>query len=352
MGTDLLPGAGKLAELERLLPRATTVAAVAEACLAARDLAREMERERCGAAVIMRMLSLFNDEALRAVLRLVGGRHVLPPAEWCWLGFGSEGRMEQTLATDQDNGIVFAATDDGEARALRERFVPFAAEVNRALADCGFPLCDGEVMASNPKWCLSLSEWCECFDRWIRTPEPEALLNATIFFDFRALAGQARLAAAMRDHLAEAVRGRDIFLRMMAENALLASPPLGHLRDFSVGSGGKGEIDIKKFGSRLFVDAARILALATGVGAPSTIERLRASARGGALRGDEAEASVGAFCALQEIRIRAQVESPAGSANRVAPAALNPFDRRVLLEALRNARALQRMLKIRFQMHH
>lgn len=335
-----------------MLRKATEVRAVAAACQSARELARALQQERSGAATIMRMLSLFNDEALRAVIRLVRERHALPPTEWCWLGFGSEGRMEQTLATDQDNGMVFAAADDGEARALRERFLPFAAEVNRALAECGFPLCDGEVMASNPKWCLSLAEWCECFDRWIRTPEPEALLNATIFFDFRALAGQARLASAMRDHLAEAVRGRDIFLRMMAENALLATPPLGHLRDFAVGNGGKGEIDIKKSGSRLFVDVARILALADSAGAVSTLERFRAVAAAGSMRGDEAEAAVGAFCALQDIRIRTQADSTAVEANLVAPAALNPFDRRVLLEALRNARTLQRMLKVKFHLHH
>lgn len=102
--------------------------------------------------------------------------------------------MEQTLTTDQDNGLVFSAADDGEARDLRELFLPFTRAVNQALAECGFPLCDGEVMAGNPRWCLSIAEWQTNFGAWVRTPEPEALLNAAIFFDFRALAGDAALA--------------------------------------------------------------------------------------------------------------------------------------------------------------
>jgi CBS domain-containing protein len=95
-----------------------------------------------------------------------------------------KGRLEQTLATDQDNGLIFAAESDAQASSLRTAFLPFARAVNEALDACGFPLCKGNIMASNPQWCLSTSEWRSAFSGWLESPQPEALLNSSIFFDF------------------------------------------------------------------------------------------------------------------------------------------------------------------------
>jgi CBS domain-containing protein len=297
------------------------------------------------------VLSRFNDAIAVRLLDLLALRFRLPPTRWCWLGLGSEGRLEQTLTTDQDNGLVFSASDDGEARQLRELFLPFAQAANQALAECGFPLCDGEVMAGNARWCLSLSEWLESFATWVRTPEPEALLNAAIFFDFRPLAGDGELVVELRRALAELTRGNEIFLRMMTVNALAASPPLGRLRDFVTAAESGGAIDLKKFGSRIFVDAARILALGAGLAATGTAPRLRGVAAEGAMTPADAEAAVHAFHALQGIRLAVQADACRGArvpGNQVDPDRLNEFDRRVLLEALRQARALQQRLKIRF----
>jgi hypothetical protein len=180
-----------------------------------------------GPALVTGVLSRLNDLITERVLALMQTRYRLPPARWCWLGLGSEGRLEQTLSTDQDNGLIFSASDDGEARDLRELFLPFAQATNQALAQCGFPLCDGEVMGGNPRWCLSQSEWLESFSAWVRTPEPEALLNASIFFDFRPLAGDAGLAADLRGELGKLTRGNEIFLRMMTANALAAVAAAG-----------------------------------------------------------------------------------------------------------------------------
>jgi signal-transduction protein with cAMP-binding, CBS, and nucleotidyltransferase domain len=96
---------------------------------------------------------------------------------------GSEGRQEQTLASDQDNGLIFAGS--GDAVAVREQLLPMALRINEALDACGFPLCTGQVMASNPQWCLDLHEWRQRFAGWIIEGDPQALLNASIFFDLR-----------------------------------------------------------------------------------------------------------------------------------------------------------------------
>jgi CBS domain-containing protein len=350
--SEILPHSGAIAACAARTAAAPDVAALASCAAEARQVAIALHREAAGAALVTGVLSRLNDAILVRILAVLERRFRLPAARWCWLGLGSEGRLEQTLATDQDNGLVFSASDDGEARDLRELFLPFARAANEALAECGFPLCDGEVMAGNPRWCLSQSEWLESFATWVRTPEPEALLNASIFFDFRPLAGAGELATGLRSALAELTRGNEIFLRMMTANALAASPPLGRLRDFVTDGGSGGTIDLKKYGSRLFVDAARIMALGAGAVETSTAARLQRMAADGIMPVSDAEAAVHAFHALQGIRFAVQAAAAAGgtAANQVAPQDMNEFDRRVLLEALRQARALQQRLKTRFQM--
>lgn len=316
-----------------------------------RELAIALYQAGAGARLVTRTLSRLNDAIVTRVLDLLRPRHRLPPTRWCWLGLGSEGRLEQTLATDQDNGLVFSASDDTEAGRLRELFLPFAEAANQALAACGFPLCDGGVMAGNPRWCLSLSEWNQNFAAWVRSPDPEALLNATIFFDFRPLFGDSDLAIEMRQTVSTLTRGSEIFLRMMTVNALAAEPPLGRLRDFAVVAESGGTIDLKKFGARIIVDAARILALGAGMSETGTVKRLRGGAAEGVMAPLDAEAAARAFDALQDIRLAVQAgQQRHGNepGNAVDPDSLNDFDRRVLLEALRQARALQRVLKARF----
>jgi CBS domain-containing protein len=351
---EILPQSSAIAACAARIEGAADIAALAACAAEARQLAVALHQADAGAALVTGVLSRLNDAVAVRVLAVLQQRFRLPPARWCWLGLGSEGRLEQTLATDQDNGLVFSASDDGEAQQLRELFLPFARAANQALAACGFPLCDGEVMAGNPRWCLSQSEWMESFAAWVRTPEPEALLNAAIFFDFRPLAGDAGLATELRRALAELTRGNEIFLRMMTVNALAAAPPLGRLRDFVIEADAGGTIDLKKFGSRIFVDAARILALGAGSAEVATAPRLQAMAAEGIMTHADADAAVHAFHALQGIRFAAQAAAVAGGTpgNQLDPDQLNEFDRRVLLEALRQARALQQKLKTRFHIEN
>ncbi|NCZ53500.1 MAG: hypothetical protein EBY81_06365, partial [Verrucomicrobia bacterium] len=113
-----------------------------------------------------------NDKLGCRVLELEALKHDLGGLGFCWIALGSEGRLEQTLATDQDNGIIFTA--NGPPEQIRERLLPFAQAVNQALDQCGFPLCKGGIMAGNPQWCLSIDEWQARFGEWIRNPLPQA----------------------------------------------------------------------------------------------------------------------------------------------------------------------------------
>lgn len=316
-----------------------------------RQLALNLIAQGVGAEQLTQFISALNDALTRRLIELALDRHELHGVDFAWVAFGSEGRHEQTLSTDQDNGIIYvAAGDDGE-HPLKERLVALARDVNEDLAACGFPLCRGNIMASNPELTLTLEEWKDRFDDWIREPDPQALLNASIFFDFRVLYGNARLGDQLRLWLNATARANSAFLRMMAGNALSVVPPLGRIRDFVLED--DGTIDLKKSGARLFVDAARILALRNNVAASSTVQRLRQSAVRMGVPAEETAAIIDGFHFIQLLRLRSQhleTEHDAPGDNRIDPDSLNELDRRILKEAFRQARKLQLRLKLDYQL--
>ena len=203
-------------------------------------------------------------------------------------------------------------------------------------------------MAGNPRWCLSAAEWRREFAHWIDSGNPEALLHGSIFFDFRALHGEERLATELRAWLTKKAAANFRFLHQMAENSLRNNPPLGLVRDFSVATEGehKGTIDLKLNGASIFVDAARIFALATGGTSTSTAERLRAAAGVLKVAPEVVEAWIGAFYHIQALRLRCQqrVRCPVGAGNRVDPSKLDRLERTILKDSLREAKNIQSRL--------
>jgi CBS domain-containing protein len=315
-----------------------------------RALVGSLIRLGSAAEPLTQIISTLNDALTRRVIEIEQPRWPLDGVAWGWLGFGSEGRYEQTIATDQDNGIIFTVQPGKSAEQARARLLPFAGAVNQALAACGFPLCPGQIMAGNPRWCLSLDEWLRRFDGWIANSSPQALLDAAIFFDFRLLHGHERTAEALRDRLLALAAKTPRFLRQMAEQAVAVRPPLGTFNDFVTeeSADGRETLDLKLSGSRLFVDAARIMALSQGVAHTGTAERLRQAGHKLGMNTDETASAIEAFFFIQMLRLRRQMEEGAGRSapNRIAPAELNEVDRRMLKESLRQARRLQTRLAL------
>ena len=328
---------------------ANDVEALARACAEIHKLAANLLAHGVAAEHLTQMISTLNDRVASRILVFEAARHDLAGIRFCWVALGSEGRLEQTFATDQDNGILFAAQAAPEE--VRARLLPFATAVNRALDACGFPLCKGNIMAGNPLWCLSIEEWKEKFSGWIRDPLPKALLNAAIFFDLRGVWGAQDLAQDLQAWLGAEVRDNRRFIRAMAQGALESRPPLGLLTDFVTtdADGAPGSIDLKTQGTRPFIDAARIFALASGSVATSTAQRLRASGEHLRIPHDETEAAVEAFHFILLYRLRHQQHDPAHG-NRIRPDALNELDRQILKEAFRQARKLQSRLALDYQL--
>lgn len=346
-------GLGELTMEIRLAREVDTLAALAERV---RQLTRMMVEQGVAAERLTLFVSVLNDRISERIIEFVRKRYDWDRIGWCWLAFGSEGRLEQTFATDQDNGLVFVAHNGAKPESVRKKLLPFAREVNEALDACGYPLCKGNVMASNPELCLSVEEWQAKLNRWLDNSEPKALLDAAICFDFRALSGDARLAADLRQWFLGVTRKRQNFLRLMAENALQAKPPLARWRDFVTedAPGAPGTINLKMYGVRPFVDVARVISLGHSLPQTNTADRLRAAGAAGVLPIAESQAVLAAFFMIQRIRLehQASLETiPADDrANRIDPKSLNELDRRTLKEAFKISRDLQSRLAMDYHL--
>lgn len=301
------------------------------------------------------LISMLNDVLTCRVIQIISADTALDGVRWCWISLGSEGRQEQTLSSDQDNGIIFAGNQPADA--LRATLLPLAQRINATLDACGFPLCTGQVMASNPQWCLSLLEWKERFSHWIIEGDPQALLNASIFFDLRPLHGARELAEELADWLAKEASSNSRFLFQMAANSLRRDAPLGMFRRFVVEKNGPypGTIDLKVNAATIFIDAARIYGLACGAHASNTAERFRLAIDARRLHPDDVEKWIKAFYFIQLLRLKNQRRSYNRGQemhNHIDPKQLDASDRARLLDALRQARALQSRLALDYPGSH
>jgi len=334
-----------------------------------RLLARNLVSQGVQAKSLTHLISHLNDVLTERLVALMLQRHGLPLDGLCWLSFGSEGRSEQTIATDQDNGLIFVPPDDASGlEAQRQRWMAFARDVNEALDACGYPLCKGNIMASNPECCLTLQEWQSRFDRWIHHGSPEDLLRANIYFDLRALAGNTGLGAALRAHVGANANTVPRFLHLMAQDMLQRSVPLSWLGHIETSTQeGREVIDLKLQGTAIYVDAARLRSLSLGVSACNTRERFEACARVAGKDPKTAQGRAEAFEYLQMLRLRvqmAQVDASGSGAVQVASQAvaglvpgqpnaiavneLSDIDRKLLKESLRVARELQQEMRMDF----
>jgi CBS domain-containing protein len=318
-----------------------------------REFARNLLGQGVHARQLTELVSHLNDLLAERLVELVAARRGLDLTGACWLAFGSEGRSEQTVATDQDNGLVFESDD---AERDRPMWLAFGREVNEALDRAGYPLCQGGVMAGNPACCRTQAEWADRIGRWIEHGAPQDLLDASIYFDLRPVAGQLALAAPLQRLIAQAPARVPRFLKQMADNSLRHGVPLNWRGGLDPQEeGGHAWIDLKLQGTALFVDAARLYALAHGIDARGTRARLEAAAplMGAAER--EADSWVASFEFLQMLRLQLQLghrgplPGPDDNPNRIDVKQLNDIDRRLLKESLRAARHLQQRLQLDYQ---
>jgi len=271
---------------------------------------------------VIALVNALNDDTARAVLRqalatMAADGWGEPPVPFSVLVMGSAGRAESLLHPDQDNGFILADHADSEREAAHQFFIELAQRFTRGLEQTGFPLCPGDVMATNPLWRKTLTQWQAQVAGWVRSRGNQEIMLSDIFFDFRAIFGPPELAAALRRQVTAAVRDNLPFLAQISwlqHDRASSVDMFGQL--ISKDGPAQDAIDLKLRGTKPLVEIVRLLALKNGVDATGTFARLAVLRDAGILAGEDAASLTSSAAFLLELLLRHQIER---TATRRAP---------------------------------
>ena len=301
---------------------------------------------------VPKVLTTINDAVTRRLIALAQEQLGPAPASFAWLAFGSQARAEQSIRTDQDNGIVYADEAPPGADAW---FAALARIVCDGLDACGYPYCPGKIMATTDDWRQPLSGWLGHFRDWAGVPDPEAVLRVSIFFDMRIVYGDQQLAARIAQAIGEcgSGRGKSIFIAALARQAAKYDVPLGFFRRFVLASKGEhGEtLEIKASGLMPLTDLVRVRALQAGVTVPGTQARIVQMLEMDRLSRRDADRLAGAHRLLSGLRVRLhaeQVRRGEAPHNHLDPRTITHAERAALRDAFLVIREAQKGLILDF----
>lgn len=243
-------------------------------------------------------------KVIENVIRQIGK----PPARFVFMVTGSEGRKEQTLSTDQDNGIIYEDKANEHREMVREYFLDFAKRVSDDLNTIGFVYCKGEFMASNPKWTHSLSHWKRNYEEWINETVPENAMKFSTLFDCRYIYGEEVIIAELKDFIQEQLQvPNERFFSFIAKNALQYEPPLTFFKRIKTQTIGKAEVfDIKTAMSPI-VDLLRVYALKHTIDSENTGERMKKLHEAGVFSKEQYQELHHSYYYLMALRLKNQV---------------------------------------------
>jgi CBS domain-containing protein len=290
---------------------------------------------------IGRVLALSCDAVTTRLIHFALARHGPAPCAWAWLALGSVARRELTLASDQDNALAYAGSDDPEVDAYFERI---ARDVNEGLVRAGLAVDTSGVVASNRLWRMPESRWIETFHDCLESPDLSHLVRAAVAFDFRQVAGGLQITPPLVTVLREA-RNYPRFLAQLARTA--TDIPSALKFRLLASRWERQEVDLKKKGSLPIANLARFHALANGVTISPTLDRLAAVEGLGALKKETAQSLEEAFIVIWQVRVERQaqqVRTGAKPDNFIRPDQLPPLARKELREAFRAITAAQQEL--------
>jgi CBS domain-containing protein len=332
--------------------RQTDIAGLQRVVANVRELQCNLAAADATAQASGRVITAITDAVTIRLLQLAEAQLGAPPVPYAWVAAGSQARREQTARSDQDNCMVLS--DDFDEAAHGRYFETLSRTVCDGLDACGYVHCPGEMMAMTERWRQPLARWKQYFHGWTQAPEPKALMLTCVFFDLRCVHGQASLLDELRRETLQSTRANGIFLAHMAHNALQRRPPLSVFGRITSARSGehRGTIDIKHLAIAPIVDLARIHALAAGIEAVSTDERLSVAGKGTEMSEQGARDLREALEFLAALRIRhqaRQIRAGRTPDSYVRPDELSNFEREQLKDAFKVVANMQDALGQRYQ---
>ena len=258
---------------------------------------------------ITHILTIITDNITKRFLDLAQKKLGPAPTKFVFLALGSEGRQEQTFKADQDNALIFSDVPKESLAQTKKYFLALSKQVCAWLHEVGYTYCKGRIMAKNPKWCQPMSVWKNYFQTWIKEADAKSLLDITIFFDFRAIAGDQKLATQLQQYVAQLTQNQAPFFLHLAKNCLNLKPPIGLFKNILVEHQGKHkkEFSLKKALMGI-VAFARIYALKHHIQKTNTQERLEILFTQKLLPKPDEQELLQAYDYLMKIRLAHQIE--------------------------------------------
>ncbi|WP_144207434.1 DUF294 nucleotidyltransferase-like domain-containing protein [Shewanella donghaensis] len=316
-----------------------------------KDCFVRMINEDANSHMVGRAMSEIGRSFKQRLLELAEEKLGQPPVPYCFLALGSMARDEQLIVTDQDNAIILDNNYDETLHG--EYFKALATFVCDGLAACGYTYCTGDIMATNPEYRKTQSQWEECFADWIEHPNPKTLLNCSIFFDLYGVYGRPKWAEQLNAFILRKAKKNNRFLASLARNALNRTPPLGFFKDFVMEKDGRhnNSINLKRRGTAPLADLIRVHALAIGSQSQNSFDRLEDIIEAGILPPSKGKDLQHAMEFISLVRIRHQaldIESDQEPDNNIEPENMSDFERRNLKDAFLVLSSAQNFLKFRY----
>ncbi len=338
--------------------KAKEVSQLARIRTQAESLVESYLHQEVGVPFISNIITEINDVLIQkantfAIEKLKEQGLELPKLKYCWISLGSEGRREQLLRTDQDNALIYEDPSESEAAYAKSYFLKMSREITNTLLEVGFVKCPADMMASNPKWCQPISQWKKYFQDWIRQPDPQSVMHTTIFFDFRPIIGEETLAHELKEFIFQEIDKNELFLSLLAKNALQNPPPLSFFRSFIVEKGGthKNEFDIKARAMMPLADAARVLAYSFKIKSyGSTFERFEEIARLDKNLTSICEAAAMAYEILLRQRAIYGLKNK-NSGRYINPEHFNKLERQTIRSTFKTIDKIHQILEVRYRLN-
>ncbi|EHK2882357.1 cyclic nucleotide-binding/CBS domain-containing protein [Vibrio parahaemolyticus] len=330
----------------------TSVEDLKQVSLQVKDCFVRMVNEDANAHMIGRAMSVIGSSFKQRLAELAEQELGPAPIPYCLVAMGSMARDEQLIVTDQDNALILDDSYDPDKHG--EYFAQLAKVVCDGLAACGYTYCTGDIMATNPEWRKTKSQWEECFGDWIDHPTPERLLNSNIFFDLLGIHGRVKWAEQLSSFIVIRAKKNNRFLACMAYNAIRRTPPLGFFKDFVMEKDGRhrNSINLKRRGTAPLADLIRVHALAIGSRSQNSFDRLDDINDAGILPKGRGMDLRDAMELIYMVRIRHQaldIENGDEPDNNIEPENMSDFERRNLKAAFQILSNAQNFIKFRYQ---
>jgi CBS domain-containing protein len=343
---------GLVAGNSQLIPgridRAQTIDDLARAAADIRSQVERLAKEAVRVEAIAEITSDLNRRLIAKLFELAAPLSIRENG--CVMVMGSEGRGEQTVRTDQDNGLLL------KAPVPLADLDGFRAAFTNALQRFGFPTCPGNVMVVNPQWSQPIDSFVRQLKTWILEPDDHSAMNLGIFFDAIPVAGRAELVERAKAAMSEMMRGESAYLAHFARYIdQFAGASAGLLTSLMVSVGARSDtLDIKKTGTFPIVHGIRTLSIEHGITATPTAKRIGSLVTNGVLGDEFGRDLIGALSFFMEVRMRAQLRAvQAGrleTESLVRLSELSTADRDLLRDALRVVKRFREIIRNKYHL--